>query len=141
VRIVVIDEHRWAPRRHGTDGFVTVIIDLTPVHDRSGPARLLDVVSGRSATALASWLSAQTADFAQTVQVIAMNGFAGCKTAAAQVIPDAVSTVLNWSEGLDSDVRSCLSSHQSRSSSINRPSLDPEVMRELVEHDVFDLAA
>ena len=42
VRIVVIDEHRSAPRRHGTDGFVTVIIDLTPVHDRSGPARLLD---------------------------------------------------------------------------------------------------
>ena len=56
VRIVGIDEHRWAPRRHGTDGFVTVIIDLTPVHDRSGPARLLDVVAGRSATALASWL-------------------------------------------------------------------------------------
>ena len=63
-----------------------MIIDLTPVHDRSGPARLLDVVAGRSATALASWLSAQTADFAQTVQVIAMNGFAGYKTAAAQVM-------------------------------------------------------
>jgi len=93
VRIVVIDEHRWAPRRHGTDGFVTVIIDLTPVHDRSGPARLLDVVAGRSATALASWLSAQTADFAQTVQVIAMDGFAGYKTAAAQVIPDAVTVM------------------------------------------------
>jgi transposase len=56
VRIIGIDEHRWAPRRHGTDGFVTVIIDLTPVHDRRGPARLLDVVAGRSATALASWL-------------------------------------------------------------------------------------
>ena len=74
------------PRRHGTDGFVTVIIDLTPVHDRSGPARLLDAVAGRSATALASGLSAQTADFAQTVQVIAMDGFAGYKTAAAQVM-------------------------------------------------------
>jgi transposase len=74
------------PRRHGTDGFVAVIIDLTPVHDRSGPARLRHVVAGRSATALASWLSAQTADFAQTVQVIAMNGFAGYKTAAAQVM-------------------------------------------------------
>jgi transposase len=63
-----------------------VIIDPTPVHDRSGPARLLDVVAGRSATALASWLSAQTAVFAQTVQVIAMDGFAGYKTAAAQVM-------------------------------------------------------
>ena len=33
-----------------------------------------------------SWLSAQTADFAQTVQVIAMDGFAGYKTAADQVM-------------------------------------------------------
>jgi hypothetical protein len=38
-------------------------------------------LAGRSATALAS---------SQTVQVIAMDGFAGYKTAAAQVIPDAV---------------------------------------------------
>jgi transposase len=80
------------------------------VHDRSGPARLLDVVAGRSATALASWLSAQTADFAQTVQVIAMDGFAGSKTAAAQVVIDPNSTVLNRSGGLDSEVRSCPSS-------------------------------
>ena len=86
VRIVVIDEHRWAPRRHVTDGFVTVIIDLTPVHDRSGPARLLDVVAGRSAAALATWLAAQPADFVAGVQVIAMDGFAGYKTAAAQVM-------------------------------------------------------
>jgi hypothetical protein len=50
---------------------VTVIIDLTPVHDRSGPARLLDVVEGRSATALVSWLSAQPTAFAAGVEVIA----------------------------------------------------------------------
>jgi transposase len=57
VRVIGVDEHRWAPRRRGADGFVTVIIDLTPVHDRSGPARLLDTVTGRSATAVASWLA------------------------------------------------------------------------------------
>ena len=51
------------------------------------------------------------------------------------------STVLNWPEAFDSDVRSCPSLRQSRSSSINRASLHPEVMRELVEHDVSDLAA
>ena len=56
------------------------------MNDPSGPARLLDVVAGRSATALASWLSAQTTDFAQTVQVIAMEAFAGYKTAADQVM-------------------------------------------------------
>jgi transposase len=54
--VIGIDEHRWAPRRFGADGFVTVIIDLTPVHDRSGPARLLDVVAGRSAAALAAMI-------------------------------------------------------------------------------------
>jgi transposase len=91
-----IDEtHRGKPRceyRAETARWVRVdpwdtgFIDLAPVHDRSGPARLHDVVAGRSATALASWPSAQTADFAQTVQVIAMDGYAGYKTAAAQVM-------------------------------------------------------
>ena len=36
-------------------------IDLTPVHDGTGRARLLDLVPGRSAAALATWLAAQTA--------------------------------------------------------------------------------
>src|ERR1700738_2002957 len=67
VRVIGVDEHRWAPRRGGADGFVTVIIDLTPVADKTGPARLLDMVTGRSATALASWLAAQPAGFAAGV--------------------------------------------------------------------------
>jgi transposase len=33
VRVIGVDEHRWAPRRMGAAGFVTLIIDLTPVHD------------------------------------------------------------------------------------------------------------
>jgi transposase len=93
VRVIGVDEHRWAPRRVGAAGFVTLIIDLTPTHDHRGPARLLDLVPGRSATTLATWLSAQPADFAQSVQVIAMDGFTGYKTAAAQVIPDAVTVM------------------------------------------------
>jgi transposase len=48
---------------------------------------LLDMVPGRSATALASWLAAQPGAFAQAVEVIAMDGFAGYKTAAAAVVP------------------------------------------------------
>jgi len=93
VRVIGVDEHRWAPRRRGAAGFITLIIDLTPVHDRSGSARLLDLVPGRSATALASWLAAQSTDFAAGVQVVAMDGFAGYKTAAAEVVPDAVTVV------------------------------------------------
>jgi transposase len=93
VRVIGVDEHRWAPRRVGPAGFVTLIIDLTPTHDQTGPARLLDLVEGRSATALASWLAAQPADFSRAVRVIAMDGFAGYKTAATEVIPDAVTVM------------------------------------------------
>lgn len=66
---------------------------MTPVHDRRGPARLLDLVPGRSAAALATWLAAQPADFAAGVQVVAMDGFAGYKTAAAAVVPDAATVM------------------------------------------------
>jgi transposase len=93
VKVIGVDEHRWAPRRVGSGGFVTLIIDLTPVHEQTGPARLLDLVEGRSATALSSWLAAQHSDFAQAVEVIAMDGFAGYKTAATQAIPDAVTVM------------------------------------------------
>ena len=51
VRVIGVDEHRWSHTRH-TDGFVTVIIDLTPVLEGTGRARLLDMVAGRSAAAL-----------------------------------------------------------------------------------------
>jgi transposase len=68
-------------------------IDLTPTHDQTGPARLLDLVAGRSAAALTSWLTAQPADFAAGVEVVAMDGLAGYKTAAADAVPDAVTVM------------------------------------------------
>ena len=51
VRVLGVDEHCWRHPRAGASGvgrFVTVIIDLTPVRDGTGPARLLGMVSGRS---------------------------------------------------------------------------------------------
>jgi len=93
VQVIGVDEHRWAPRRRGTDGFVTLIIDLTPTRDRCGPARLLDLVPGRSAQALTSWLSAQSAQFRDQVQVVAMDGFGGYKTAAADQLPEATAVM------------------------------------------------
>jgi transposase len=77
VRVIGVDEHRWASRRRGTDGSVTLIIDLTPVRDGTGPARLLDLVAGRSAAALKSWLAQQEPEFREQVEVIAMDGFGG----------------------------------------------------------------
>jgi transposase len=93
VRVIGVDEHRWAPRRRGTEGFVTLIIDLTPVHDGTGPARLLDLVAGRSAAALKAWLAGQPTAFREQVEVIAMDGFGGYKTAAADELPEATAVM------------------------------------------------
>ena len=40
VKVIGVDEHVWRHTRRG-DKYVTVIIDLTPVRDGTGPARLL----------------------------------------------------------------------------------------------------
>jgi hypothetical protein len=64
VRVVGVDEHRWAHvRGPGQDGYVTVIVDLTPVVDGTGRARLLHLAPGRSAAAFTTWLSEQAAGF------------------------------------------------------------------------------
>jgi len=55
VRVLGVDEHCWRHTRQG-GRFVTVIIDLTPVRDGTGPARLLDMVSGRSKAVFTTWL-------------------------------------------------------------------------------------
>ncbi len=92
VRVIGVDEHRWSHTRH-TDGFVTVIIDLTPVLDGTGRARLLDLVPGRSAAALRTWLAGQSPQFRDQVQVVAMDGFGGYKTAAAKQLPEATAVM------------------------------------------------
>ncbi|MDZ4268975.1 MAG: ISL3 family transposase [Mycobacterium sp.] len=90
VRVLGVDEHRWShTRRHGEDGYVTVIIDLTPVLDGTGRARLLDLVPGRSAAALKTWLADQSSAFRDQVEVVAMDGFTGYKSAAADQVPEA----------------------------------------------------
>ena len=92
VRVIGVDEHRWSHTGH-TDGFVTVIIDLTPVLDGTGRARLLDLVAGRSAAALRSWLANQSPQFRDQVEVVAMDGFGGYKTAAADQLPEATAVM------------------------------------------------
>jgi hypothetical protein len=58
VTVVGGDEHVWRHTRRG-DKYVTVIIDLTGVRDGTGPARLLDMVEGRSKQAFRrGWLNA-----------------------------------------------------------------------------------
>jgi transposase len=94
VRVIGVDEHRWAHTRHAAgEGFVTVIVDLTGVVEGSGRARLLDLVAGRSAAALAGWLAERTPQFRAQVQVVAMDGFGGYKNAATTAVPHAVTVM------------------------------------------------
>jgi transposase len=92
VAVIGVDEHCWRHTRKG-DKYVTVIIDLTPVRDGTGPARLLDMVEGRSKAVFATWLDAQSSEFRDGIEVVAMDGFTGFKTAAAETVPDAVAVM------------------------------------------------
>ena len=92
VKVIGVDEHVWRHTRRG-DKYVTVIIDLTPIRQGTGPSRLLDMVEGRSKQVFKTWLADQSEAFRTGVEVVAMDGFAGFKTAATEELPDAVAVM------------------------------------------------
>jgi transposase len=92
VQVVGVDEHVWRHTRRG-DKYVTVIIDLTPIRDGTGPARLLDMVEGRSKQAFKTWLAERPQAWRDAVQVVAMDGFTGFKTATTEELPDATAVM------------------------------------------------
>ena len=94
VKVIGVDEHVWRHTRRG-DKYVTVIIDLTPVRDRTGPARLLDMVEGRSKQVFKTWLSERDETWRNAVDVVAMDGFTGFKTAATEELNDDVTVVMD----------------------------------------------
>ena len=92
VAVIGVDEHVWRHTRRG-DRYVTVIIDLTPVRDGTGPARLLDMVEGRSKATFKTWLAARPPAWRDGIEVVAMDGFSGFKTATTEELPDAVAVM------------------------------------------------
>jgi transposase len=92
VNAIGVDEHVWRHTRRG-DKYVTVIIDLTGIRDRTGPARLLDMVEGRSKQAFKTWLADRPDAWRDAVEVVAMDGFTGFTTATAEELPDAVAVM------------------------------------------------
>ncbi len=92
VIVIGVDEHVWRHTRRG-DKYVTVLIDLTPIRSGTGPARLLDMVEGRSKRAFKQWLAGRPEAWRTGVEVVAMDGFTGFKTAAAEELPDAVTVM------------------------------------------------
>lgn len=89
VTTIGVDEHVW---RHSRlrDKYVTVIIDLTPARAKTGPARLLDMAEGRSKAVFKQWLGGRPQRWRDAIEVDAMDGFSGFKTAAAEELPYAV---------------------------------------------------
>jgi len=92
VTVLGVDEHVWRHTRRG-DKYVTVIIDLTPIRDGTGPARLLDMVEGRSKAAFKTWLAERPAAWRDGVEVVAMDGFTGFKTATSEELPEATAVM------------------------------------------------
>lgn len=84
--------HVWRHIRRG-EKYVTVIIDLTPIRDGTGPARLLDMVEGRSKAAFKDWLAERPQAWRAGVEVVAMDGFTGFKTATTEELPYAVAVM------------------------------------------------
>ena len=88
VRVIGVDEHVWRHTPYG-DKYVTVILDLTPIRERIGPSRLLDMVPGRSKQVFKTWLASRPDTWRERIEIVAMDGFTGFKSAAAEELPDA----------------------------------------------------
>lgn len=92
VKVIGVDEHVWRHTRRG-DKYVTVIIDLTPVRNKTGPARLLDMIEGRSKAVFKTWLNARPQTWRDGIEVVAMDGFSGFKSATAEELPQATTVM------------------------------------------------
>jgi len=88
VRVIGVDEHVWRHTPYG-DRYVTVIVDLTPIRDGSGPSRLLDTVPGRSKKVFTTWLVSQPNTWRKRIEIVTMDGFTGFKSATAEELPGA----------------------------------------------------
>ena len=89
VGVVGVDEtaFRAASTSHPTQ-FVTGIVDLT--RRTGGVARLLDVVPGRSADALNSWITAQTPSWRAGISAASLDPYRGYASALRTHLPTAV---------------------------------------------------
>lgn len=68
---------------------VTVLVDLTPLADGTGPARLIDMRPGRSAEVLRTWLTEPDPQFRDQMSVVTMDRFSGYTTAVDHSLPAA----------------------------------------------------
>lgn len=83
-------------RRCGAAGVVRDTVTRRLAHEPFGHRvttlliRLLDMVEGRSKQVFKTWLQERSHVWRERIEVVAMDGFTGFKTAAQEVLPDAV---------------------------------------------------
>lgn len=109
VTVLGVDEHVWRHTRLG-DKYVTIVVDLTPVRNKTGPARLLDVLEGRSKQAFKQWLNNRPRAWRDQIESIAMDGFTGFKSAAQEALPQAQTVldpfhVVRWASNMLDECR------------------------------------
>jgi transposase len=86
VRGLGVDERAWQHANvHRPTQFATGIVDLTP----GRPARLLDVVPGRSGTVYGNWIAQRDDRWRERVRVAALDPFRGYLNALRTHLPDA----------------------------------------------------
>lgn len=62
VRVIGLNEHVWSDTGRGSK-YVSVIIDLTPIRDGTGPSMRRDMVPGPSKKLFKAWLDARSQQF------------------------------------------------------------------------------
>ena len=66
---------------------------MTPVHDRSGAAGSWSWILGRSKRVFKTWLASQPDTWRENIEIVAMDGFTGFKSAATEELPDATAVM------------------------------------------------
>jgi transposase len=85
-----VDEHCWqCANAYRHSQFATGMVDLSP----GGPARLLDVVPGRSGAAYGAWLHTRGPAWRSRIRLAALDPFRGYLNALRAHLPDATHVV------------------------------------------------
>ncbi len=86
VSAIGVDEHVWQRGAGGRPtAFATGIVDLTP----GRPARLLDLVEGRSGAVLRGWLADRPESWKSQITTAALDPYRGYATALGDQLPHA----------------------------------------------------
>ncbi|NLU13868.1 MAG: ISL3 family transposase [Gammaproteobacteria bacterium] len=109
VTVLGVDEHVWRHTRRG-DKYVTIVVDLTLVRNKTGSSRLLAVLEGRSKQAFKQRLNNRPKTWRDQIESIAMDGFTGFKSAAQEALPRAQTVldpfhVVRWASSMLDDCR------------------------------------